>query len=68
MDSTLTQQLLFYTNELLMNDYNDPNIGLDHNPTTPEVACVKHDAGNGNMAREIDVLTGYAAAFTYFQE
>jgi len=55
-------------NELLMNDYNDPNIGLDHNPTTPEVACVKHDAGNGNTAREIDVLTGYAAAFTCFRE
>ena len=60
------QQLVIDTSILLMTDYNDPDIGLYHDDVTPQIARARCNAGNGDIAAEIDILAGYAAAFTCF--
>lgn len=65
--STTNQQLLIDTSVFFTNDYNDPNIGLYHDSTTPQIALERCFAGNGNRAPMINILAGYAAQFTCFQ-
>jgi len=64
--STSNQQLLIDTSVLLMNDYNNPDIGLYHDDATPEVALMRCNAGNGTTSPTINILAGYAAEFTCF--
>ena len=64
--STSNQQLLIETQILLMTDYNNPDIGLYHDPTTPQMALERCNAGNGSTSSMIDILAGYAAQFNCF--
>ena len=64
--STSNQQLLIDTSVLLMNDYNNPDIGLYHDDATPEVALMRCNAGNGTTSPTINIQAGYAVEFTCF--
>ena len=64
--STSNQQLLIETQILLMTDYNNPDIGLYHDPTTPQMALERCNAGNDSTSSTIDILAGYAAEFSCF--
>ena len=64
--STSNQQLLIETQMLLMTDYNNLDIGLYHDPTTPQMALERCNAGNGSTSSMIDILAGYAAQFSCF--
>ena len=64
--STSNQQLLIETQILLMTDYNNPDIGLYHNRTTPQMALERCNAGNGSTSSTINILAGYAAEFSCF--
>ena len=63
--SSTNQQLLIDTSILFMNDYNDPDIGLYHDPTMPQMALSRCLAGNDTIIAS-NVEVGYAAEFTCF--
>ena len=64
--STSNPALIILTNILLINDYNNPDIGLYHDPTTPQMALERCNTGNGSTSSTIDILAGYAAEFSCF--
>lgn len=67
LNQTATErQLLVATQLLITDDYNNPNLGLYHDQTMPDVARRRCFAGSAAEEPELIIDTGVAATFTCF--